>query len=75
MKTPKVTVEMYKRKRVRVLKDITWTNAGGPRRTLPAGWEGEITRLRPDSASAMLENGSEFCVCEKFLLDGSLQEI
>jgi len=68
-------IAMHEYKRVRVVRDITWTNYNTPTKTLPAGWEGMITRHRPGSASAQLENGGEFCVCDCFLEDGSVQEV
>lgn len=72
-------IAMHDMKRVKVLRDITWDNADLPTQTLPAGWEGWITRHRPGSASALLEDGTgkpcgEFAICDCFLEDGSVEE-
>lgn len=75
VEVPKVKIEMGGMKKIRTLKAIEWQNYGTPLRTLPAGWEGNITRHRPGAASALLEDGGEFAICDCFLTDGSVEEV
>lgn len=70
-----VKIEMGGMKRIRTLKTIEWQNYGMPLQTLPAGWEGNITRYRPGSATALLKDGGMFAICDCFLTDGSVEEL
>lgn len=58
-------IGMYERKRIRLVKDIGWTNCD-THNTLPAGWEGEIERLRPGSVSTVPD---QFVICDRFLTE------
>jgi hypothetical protein len=70
-----MNIKMYQIKRIRVLKDITWYQERLPNQTLPAGWEGRITRYRRDSASALLDGFGEFVIRNCFLREGCVEEI
>lgn len=65
-------IAMYERKRIRTLRDIGWANYGMPHKTLPAGWEGEIERLRPGSVSTLPE---QFVICDRYLTDEYVREV
>ena len=58
-------IGMYERKRVRLVRDITWTNCD-TQSTLPAGWEGEIERMRPGSVITVPD---QFVICDRFLTE------
>ena len=64
-------INMYDRVLIRTLRDITWTYAE-IRSVLPAGWVGEVERLRPGSVMAVKEN---FCICDRFLTEEYVQEV
>jgi hypothetical protein len=68
-------IEIGEEKRIRTLRDIGWRNYGMPEQTLPAGWEGVIVRHRPGAATALLDDGRMFNICDCFLEDGSVEEI
>lgn len=64
-------IGLYERKRIRLVKDIGWKNCD-TRTTLPAGWEGEIERLRPGSVNTVKE---QFCICDCFLTDEYIRDL
>jgi hypothetical protein len=68
-------IAIGEQKRIRTLRPIQWQNYGVPLQTLPAGWEGNITRYRPGAATALLEDGRMFAIVDCFLEDGSIEEV
>lgn len=64
-------IGMNERKRIRLIRSITWTN-GACLAILPAGWEGEVERLRPGSVSTLPE---QFSICDQYLTDEYVQEV
>lgn len=64
-------IDMYERKQIRTVREIGWTN-GTSHKTLQAGWEGEIERLRPGSVSTVPD---QFVICDCYLKDDYVQEV
>ena len=64
-------IGMYELKRIRTLRDIGWMNCD-TRIILPAGWGGEVERLRPGSVSTLPE---WFSICDQYMTDEYVQEV
>lgn len=54
---------------VKFTKEISWTNYGTPRKTLPAGTQLTLGSWRPEGFTAQTENGEWFFVFKEYLAD------
>jgi hypothetical protein len=61
----------YERMKIRTLRDISWTNYD-THKTLPAGWEGEVERLRPGSVSTVQD---QFVICDCYFTEEYVREV